>query len=292
MESTSQDITTSTEDQSGYHGEESVLDEGELTGSTPRPPATKTIKTQFANLQSPYELMRQEMKNEEGEGQTTVLEDDDEDEDEDVENSTVQFEQRTARILDLSMTPVQLTSRLDNTTEHGKDPLLHRVLDKNYRIKSTPHKNAPLISATKHAAWQDSPMSSPEMAVPKLRSAAFMSPIKGKARAHLQAANSGPRTPGVSVQTPATARKSKDVFAAADENKKENKKYEIDWESDSDDGGPSGMSPPKTINFALPPSKLLQTPGNNILPRHRSEDVLTNSHQLERRASALLRIFS
>ncbi len=36
---------------------------------------------------------------------------------------------------------------------------------------------------------------------------------------------------------------------------------EITWESDSEDGGFGGMSPPKTIQFALPPSKLLQTPG-------------------------------
>ena len=50
-------------------------------------------------------------------------------------------------------------------------------------------------------------------------------------------------------------------------------KDEITWESDSDDydfngkgGGFGGMSPPKTIQFALPPSKLMQTPGTSPPP--------------------------
>lgn len=108
-------------------------------------------------------------------------------------------------------------------------------------------------------------MSSPEMAVPTLRSEAFMSPFKSNARQRLAAATQGPRTPGVSVQTPGTARKTRDVFASeASAKAKGKQKYEIDWESDEDDGDEdlyAGMSPPKTIQFALAPSKLLQTPG-------------------------------
>jgi DASH complex subunit ASK1 len=89
-----------------------------------------------------------------------------------------------------------------------------------------------------------------------------MSPVrtayKGKIAA-ASAARGAPRTPGISVQTPATGRKMKDVYGgerSADRGYTE----EITWESDSDDAF-GGMSPPKTIQFALPPSKLLQTPG-------------------------------
>lgn len=263
-----EDLTNATgAEQSTYHAEDSLLDDAELTGSTPRPPATKTMRAQFASLESPYEAMKREMKAEE----TTVLEDE--------EDSTVLLAQHTARLPDMSMTPRNSLGgddTLDQSTQYHKDPLLHRVLDKTYRIQATPHKPAIRISplkstVTKKAtpAWKDdSPMSSPEMAVPTLRSEAFMSPYKSNARARLAAATQGPRTPGVSVQTPATARKTRDVFAQEDSVKASGKqKYEIDWDSDDDDGDIdiyAGMSPPKTIQFALPPSKLLQTPGLNF----------------------------
>ncbi|POR39487.1 DASH complex subunit ask1 [Tolypocladium paradoxum] len=262
--------------QSTLHGDESLLDDGELTGSTPRPPATKTIQAQLSNLESPYEAMKREMKNEED--GTTVLEDSD---------STVLFAQRTARLPDMSMTPRGVLDRtLEQSVQRHKDPLLHHVLDKNYRLQATPHKPAYRISPLKKASekkkettavWQDSPMSSPEMAVPKLRSEVFMSPFKTNARQRLAAATKGPRTPGVSVQTPATVRKSRDAFAAAAAAGEEDpttqggrQRYEIDWGSDEDGDDVdlyAGMSPPKTIQFALPPSKLLQTPAREASKR-------------------------
>ncbi|CAM1511384.1 Fc.00g088970.m01.CDS01 [Cosmosporella sp. VM-42] len=256
--------------QSTFHADESLLDDAELTGSTPRPPATKTIRTQFASLDSPYEAMRREMKAEE----TTILDDD--------EDSTVLFAQHTARLPDMSMTPRNSLGgeqAAEQSVQRHKDPLLHRVLDKTYRLQATPHKPALRISPLKlketkkdTPAWQDdSPMSSPEMAVPTLRSEAFMSPYKSNARARLAAATQGPRTPGVSVQTPASARKTRDVFAEEDSMQASGKqKYEINWESDEDDGDLdlyAGMSPPKTIQFALPPSKLLQTPAREASKR-------------------------
>lgn len=262
-----EDVTTETgaEEQSyqqAHDNDESLFDDEELSGSTPRPPATKTSRTEL-DLESPYESMKREMREQEGE-QTTVLQDD--------EDSTVLFAQRTARLPDISLTPRQLIEKNagDQSTQKGKDPLLHRVLDKNYRIQATPHKSglrvSPLKSKGKEKAetskWDDDPMSSPEIAAPKLRSEAFMSPYKSGARARVP--GQGPRTPGVSVQTPATARKSRDAFAGKAAEKQE--EVEIDWdigeEVDDDDLDlHAGMSPPKTIQFALPPSKLLQTPG-------------------------------
>ena len=86
-----------------------------------------------------------------------------------------------------------------------------------------------------------------------------MSPVRAAYKG--KAAAAGPRTPGVSVQTPAAGRKTKDVFSSK---RGASSKYDDDitWESDDDEFG--GMSPPKTIQFALPPSKLLQTPGESF----------------------------
>jgi DASH complex subunit ASK1 len=261
-----EDVTTATgAEQSTFQAEEdSMLDDAELSGSTPRPGKTKT---RFSDLESPYEVMKREMEDEDdGNNNTTVLDDN--------EDSTVLFAQHTARLPDMSMTPQgqrDHTMTGEQSVQPHKDPLLHRILDKNYRIQATPHKPALRVSPHKSAqpksakkpAWNDSPGSSPEMAVPTLRSEAFMSPYKSNARQRLAAATQGPRTPGVSVQTPATARKTRDVFATDDSSKGKDR-YEISWDSDGEDEDIdlyAGMSPPKTIQFALPPSKLLQTPG-------------------------------
>lgn len=201
----------------------------------------------------------------------------------------------TSRLPDMSMTLRSSSMLLDEPTLHGqeagqksKDLLLHRVLDKNYRLQATPLKAVALPPArgrgrspqrkaavdeepeedrTRRALWAESPMSSPEMAVPKLRSDLYMSPLKGRGRGGTGGA---PRTPGVSVQTPTTSKK-RDIFAEVRDTKGKGKGKaldEIGWDSDEDDVDADsvfgGMSPPKTIQFALPPSKLMQTPGKCI----------------------------
>ncbi|KAK4156220.1 hypothetical protein C8A00DRAFT_41280 [Chaetomidium leptoderma] len=315
-----------------YHSqqEESVLgdNDGDVTGSTPRPPATKTLslRPQFANLSSPYENLKREYGNKSGGrggagGSRTPTGPAKEEEEE--EDTELLFQQHTARLPDMSMTPrgsldaSGLALQDDDDDDDGlnfgkggknKDPLLHRMLDKDYRIAATPHKGgggatgvSPIkwkvdkLAATpgrggggrdKQAAgrplWEDSPTSSPEMAVPQLRSAAFMSPVraayKGKGRAAAAAA-AAPRTPGVSVQTPATGRKTKDVFAGGRQGTAKKYDDEIAWGSDSDDFG--GMSPPKTIQFALPPSKLLQTPAREASKRIVDNILLTAGEDLE-----------
>lgn len=267
--------------------DDSVLsnNDGDLTGSTPRPPATKSlpIRSQFAGLSSPHDALKREYnktgddsaaqrRGAAAEGEVGLGEEDD--------DTSLLFQQHTARFPGLSTTPKGSLEPGggDDDTDVGKgknkDPLLHRMLDKNYRITATPHKGATGISPAKwkvekvatpgkgkekqRPIWEDSPTSSPEMAVPQLRSAAFLSPM----RAAYKGKQGAPRTPGVSVQTPVAGRKTKDVFGGGGEKSEGAKKYadEITWESDSDDAL-GGMSPPKTIQFALPPSKLLRTPG-------------------------------
>jgi DASH complex subunit ASK1 len=286
------DTAASVMDQSGLQGDESLLDDdGSLTGSTPRAPATRTIKPNYANLDSPYEAVKREIKGgRRGSDGKDEMDDDFDDNEE--EDSTVIFAQHTARLPDMSMMP-HLPRGEPSPERKNKDPLLHRILDKNYRLQATPHKGAMLRvsplkdkakastdrdadetrGAAASSAWQDSPMSSPIMEMPKLRSAAFMSPVKTAARQRLADATAGPRTPGVSVQTPGAGRKkTRDFLGGRDDDDEPTDelptaghKYEIDWESDSDEGAFGGMSPPKTIQFALPPSKLLQTPGEYLL---------------------------
>lgn len=284
-----------------HRPDESVLsdDGGTLTGSTPRPPATKSMsfKPQFAGLGSPYEVLKQEMKKEAGSGGASPSRGGVEDDESDTE---LLFQQHTARLPDMSMTPRSSlpgasASHADDESaflfsgqkHKPQDPLMHRVLDKNYRLMATPLKgnsgvspirwrvtekkkdDAALLNKGKEPEatkpiWADSPMSSPEIAMPKLRSEAFMSPVRPSAYRHkLAAATAAPRTPGVSVQTPATSRKTRDVYARTPR-AEEKETDEITWESSGDEDDLdiyAGMSPPKTIQFALPPSKLLQTPG-------------------------------
>lgn len=277
-----EDHTVNADDNASYHEQdESLLDDGtgDLAGSTPRAAPAKRSKPQFAKLASPYEQLRRELKGGvDGDEQASG----------DDSDSDIVPHQHTTRLPDMSMTPRSSLGADDlakddifSTAHKNKDPLLHRLLDKNYRIQATPHKPTGVSPIKwkitekpqdkgKLPAWQeDSPMSSPEMAIPTLRSAAFMSPVKFPAggRPRPVPASGGPRTPGVSVQTPATARKTKDVYA--DQNEDWGKqKEEISWGSDDDDVY-GGMSPPKTIQFALPPSKLLQTPGRLFtIPYH------------------------
>lgn len=280
---------------SGNIHDESLLDggDGDLAGSTPRAPAAaaKKARPQIAKLESPYEQLRREMQGE------------DDQESGDESDTEIIPHQHTTRLPDMSMTPRSSLGAgglarddddddIFSTTRKNKDPLLHRLLDKNYRIQATPHKPTGVSpikwKVTEKAsqqdkgkgklpAWQeDSPQSSPEMAKPTMRSAAFMSPVKyphgvgGRQRPVPMLG--GPRTPGVSVQTPATARKVRDVYA--EESRGRQRDEEISWESDEDDMY-GGMSPPKTIQFALPPSKLLQTPGKLIESLFTATPLLT-----------------
>lgn len=299
-------MTQNFEDESSdfqdHRADDSILSNegGTLTGSTPRPPRTKSMQVvpQFAGLGSPYDLLRQEMKKKEAAASGDVDEEDEDD-------TELLFQQHTARLPNFDLTPrtslvpgerLGLQSNDSQILFSGmkhkpQDPLMHRVLDKNYRLMATPLKGysglpAPGVSPirwrvtekrqespekgkdkeTIRPIWADSPMSSPEITMPKLRSEAFMSPVKmPKYRTQLSA---GPRMPGVSVQTPATSRKTRDVYAQQPESRQQHTPVaaaytdEITWESDEEDEDIyGGMSPPKTINFVMPQSKLLQTPG-------------------------------
>lgn len=150
-----------------------------------------------------------------------------------------------------------------------KDPVLHHMLDKTYRIAATPHtatktKNmftggftpgtarrdggkGPAGGATTRKLWDldSSPMSSPEPQAPQLRAELFSSPMKG----------GGPRTPGVSVQTPGKGRQ---MSAFNLNTARTPGLFDSDSDGETDD---MGFSPPKTMQFHIPKNTLLQTPG-------------------------------
>ena len=190
----------------------------------------------------------------------------------------------------------------------ANDVLLHRILDKNWRIQATPHSTARTtrlpthdrrlgssttgqeqqtpqpgtarrrqqIAATqsRSTAFQDEDNldSSPPVPAPELHAEIFGTPTARKSRAPV---------PGVSVLTPAAGKNKGGMSALRDNpsartaaaaatatNGKTNSQQpsfrEDLWDSDDDDddgGFPAGMSPPKTMQFHVPQSRLVRTPG-------------------------------
>lgn len=143
----------------------------------------------------------------------------------------------------------------------GPDPLLHRVLDKNYRLQATPlavtrKKNI----SSKISKWSDFelPDSSPLVSAPQLHADLFSSPTRPRNKLPVS------RTPRVDDRTP--------VKTSPENSATKPSKNEISWESDSEEDAEGiyrelGMSPPKTIQFILPQSKILQTPAREASQR-------------------------
>ncbi|KAG9663368.1 hypothetical protein KCU95_g9254, partial [Aureobasidium melanogenum] len=152
--------------------------------------------------------------------------------------------------------------------QQNPDPLMHRIMDRNFRIQATPHtarkQTRPATTDTPATAQNQtqtrtrnlfadsSPMSSPEMDAPQLRSDLF-SPQKSP-RKTLQA----PHTPGISVQTPGRDLMTSTGRALFTDTKDRTTRTLWDQESDSDDD--FSISPPKTMQFHIPQSRLMQTP--------------------------------
>ncbi|KAJ9666860.1 DASH complex subunit ask1 [Coniosporium apollinis] len=179
---------------------------------------------------------------------------------------------------DMTMTPDAASSPFVpvSTARRNPDPLLHRMLDKTFRIAATPHSTrqtrrpgfVPGSAArkgvgqtpgtadrTRRWTFDSSPASSPAVAAPQLRAEIFGSPLKG------------PRTPGVSVQTPR--------YRGRDDGAGERSVGPV-WDSESDGEEEEGMfSPPKTMQFHVPQSRLLQTPAREASKRIVQDLLLT-----------------
>lgn len=189
-------------------------------------------------------------------------------------------------------------STQDRRYQKTSDPVLHQMLDKTYRVQATPlgkgFRNVgggtntrpkfnitpkPAESTSKYR-YDDSPISSPEPEAPQLHSEVFSSPIKGidtpgtnrKRRTSSNRMRGIPR-PGMSVLTPAKKSAGKSAMWDSDD----------DLDYDDEDLGPS---PPKTMQFHIPQSRLMRTPGNKSLdPMFNTISMLTPFVLVAREAS-------
>lgn len=248
--------------------------------STPRPPAKGQDRskkpesqpqqsTALADYPSPYEALRREMNQVPGPPAPSTP------------KTSVAIANQSRNITSTPSSPFLLrptpTSIPRPSTSRKKiDPLLHRVLDRNYRIQATPISNAryggfqnsriaaaaaaaaggaPITPATaaRHRLLGSTLSSSPSMPeAPQLHAEIFSSPVRKPTR-----------TPGLSVLTPvrlnaASSTKSRSAAAGIWDSDDD----ADDLDDDNDDGGlPFGQSPPKTIQFHVPQSRLLKTPG-------------------------------
>ncbi|EAW07565.1 uncharacterized protein ACLA_022790 [Aspergillus clavatus NRRL 1] len=172
-----------------------------------------------------------------------------------------------------------------NRHQKHTDPVLHRVLDKTYRVQATPlgKSHAPPPNRSKFTitpkpssskyAFDDSPISSPEPEAPQLHAEIFSSPLKAttpgtSGRRRRPSTHHDLRVtpkPGMSVLTPAKNTAGRRGAA---------------WDSDEDFYGIDddenedlGPSPPKTMQFHIPQSRLMKTPAKEA-SRRIVEDLL------------------
>ncbi|KAK7548701.1 DASH complex subunit Ask1-domain-containing protein [Phyllosticta citricarpa] len=305
--------TSKFDDSANLEADDSILSSPSVT-KTPRNPPTMTAAA-FADYGSPYEALRRELRGDgdtkhEGSGKQAARDDDgfssdgagDLDEGTVMNLPTTPGRPSASGLPDMSMTPE--SSPFDQHTQTkrpagNQDPLLHRMLDRTYRIAATPHtarktqqqpqqqRRADATPGTANrtkrlAALDSSPLSSPEGAAPQLRAEIFSSPMKSPMKT--------PRTPGVSVlhqqrqqqqhRTPGTAAgaassgkgKGKSSAQPVERTLDFTRDDLVTWDSDSDDGT-EAISPPKTLQFHVPQSRLLQTPAHEA-SRRIVEDLL------------------
>ncbi|EXJ69506.1 uncharacterized protein A1O5_07542 [Cladophialophora psammophila CBS 110553] len=245
--------------------------------STPRPNITQKLQTQnnatFADYPSPYETLRQEVHN-------TVVDTTS------VTQSAMPQTPGGRPVFPMDniavgtpqsspfLPPPPTSISRPSTARKRTDPLLHRMLDRNYRVQATPltsqryahlpsRARAPPSTAkcARSATLNDSTLSSsPEAPPPELHPEIFSSPERRRP------------VPGVSVLTPSRARsKTQPLKAPA--------RTPGIWDSDDDDLDDDVLfdqSPPKTMQFHVPQSRLLKTPAKEASKRI-VEDILTNA---------------
>ncbi|OQU98254.1 hypothetical protein CLAIMM_04067 [Cladophialophora immunda] len=248
--------------------------------STPRPTLAQKLQKQgnatFADYPSPYEALRQEVHSTvvdttsltqptmpETPGGRPVFS---------MDNIAVGTPQSSP-----FLPPRPTSIPRPSTTRKRTDPLLHRILDRNYRVQATPltsQRYANLHSITRatpstakqrarSTTLDDSTLSSsPEAPPPELHPEIFSSPERRRP------------IPGISVLTPSRARsKSQPLKSPA--------RAPGVWDSDDDDDDLDDdvlfdQSPPKTMQFHVPQHRLLKTPAKEASKRI-VEDILTNA---------------
>ncbi|KAK6336742.1 DASH complex subunit ask1 [Orbilia javanica] len=167
------------------------------------------------------------------------------------------FAPQTARRIQTSKVPTRRA-----------DPILHQTADTNWRIQATPHKTprkfATATVTPKHRvipSFQDSsPMSSP----PPPQITTVFSPVNTIKRFNIQPRQKpGTQSTYQAYKDPKTPITAKKRWETLDPKTMTAKDLLMDDEFDDDDEDDFkklGFSPPVTMQFTLPPSKLMQTP--------------------------------
>ncbi|EPS45341.1 hypothetical protein H072_691 [Dactylellina haptotyla CBS 200.50] len=148
-----------------------------------------------------------------------------------------------------------------------RDPLLHRAVDTNWRVEATPKRKTPRkvnpnTTTPKHRvipSFQDSsPMSSP----PPPQITTVFSPVNTIRRFNIQPRTKidAPQTARRDPKTPVTAKKRWDTLDPKTMTAKDLLLDDEFDDDDDDDFKKLGFSPPVTMQFTLPPSRLMQTP--------------------------------
>ncbi|KAL8672470.1 MAG: hypothetical protein Q9168_003073 [Polycauliona sp. 1 TL-2023] len=271
-----------------HYPDDSVLSTTPPEQSTPRPKSKSHHQQQqqpsIAAFSSPYETLKREIK-----GNRPSQDD-----------STLPSTPRNlfpSQPDDSSpFMPPSTAARLHRTPKD--DPLLHRILDKNWRIQATPHTTtrAPKPGSTAlpyrtgrlaaqnnlnetpaaadkgksktQSAMDDELDSSPALPAPELHSEIFGTPARRT------------RIPGVSVLTPARGNRTPGRRKGGTDGPPQNGLSEKDiWDDSSSDDengeGGGGMSPPKTMQFHIPQSRLLRTPAREASKRIVEDLLLT-----------------
>lgn len=214
--------------------------------STPRPQ-----RDVHKPRRSPYRSLRQDTDSKKSNGKTSMR---------GIGDPHTPSKQSSSLLDDVAMTPQQspelkrekLPAHPIGTSQKSQDPLLHAVLDKKYRIQATPltsKHSSKAINTSKFAT--DNILESSPLAPPELHTEVFDSPVRRELTQQLNK----PRTPGLSVLTP---RHDKNLAL-----KPSNAGV---WDDSDDDlideqtGLPFGASPPKTMQFHVPQSRLMKTP--------------------------------
>ncbi|KAL8832560.1 MAG: hypothetical protein Q9191_000184 [Dirinaria sp. TL-2023a] len=232
--------------------------EEDSTLSTPKPKANRAPKQ--PTFTSPYESLKRTLATGEDPSSTSTLPS--------TPRAQTAFPSHGETSSPLAAPPPSTAQRAARTP--ANDVLLHRVLDRNYRLQATPRTQprlpkpgtaskgeTPARSGAAHDTNDEEMDSSPFVEAPDLNAEIFDSPVRRR-----------PRVPGVSVLTPARGK----TDAAATRGKERDV-----WDSDSEDEGGlgEGISPPKTMQFHIPRERLLRTPAKEASKRIVEDLLLT-----------------
>ena len=314
------------EDDNDYLLDDSLLDSLNLTAgglggaSTPKGKQPQRTETQWEDIESPFDALRKELAGKDytmhgspttnaaaahaagATGYEDSFGNDDADMtfDEPTLPTTPLTSRRTRPAKDSFETPKSSSFNpaagvIGKKTPGGanEDQLLHRVLDKNWRLQATPLGKPPLsryrttgaaVATTPKAQMlpppeSESPMSSP----PKLHfysADIFSSPIPGysgfgggkkpkpnaTSNTNTTALAGDPKTPTSRRYGTAKVTTTHHHEPGRQEDDKDRFAYDYD-DDDSDDDLLPSLSPPVTIQFSLPPSKLLATPAREASRR-------------------------